>query len=141
MKGKTLMLTNYLIALFIILSLNFGLPRLLPGDPLIAIYGADAHVQMTEELQARLEERFALNESTGEQFVRYVTGLATGDLGYSFYYNAPVLDVVLSSLPWTLLLAGSAMFFSTLLGSCWALSQAGIEAAVKMWPCFRGLCY
>lgn len=116
MKGKTLLLTNYFIALFIILSLNFALPRLLPGDPLTAIYGADVHVQMTGELKARLEERLALNESMGEQFLHYITGLLTGDLGYSFYHNAPVLDVVMGSLPWTLLLAGSALFLSTLLG-------------------------
>jgi peptide/nickel transport system permease protein len=56
-------LTTYGIAFIIILALNFFLPRLMPGDPLMAIYGDEALVAMTPDLKAHLIERFALDQS------------------------------------------------------------------------------
>lgn len=109
-------LITYLIALLIILTLNFLLPRLMPGDPLLAIYGDEALVQMSPELKADLTERFALDQSLGEQFISYWTALFRGDLGYSYSYNAPVVQVIFERLPWTLLLTGLALILSTLLG-------------------------
>lgn len=116
MRGKTAVVVNYILALVLVLGLNFMLPRLLPGDPLTAIYGAEVQAQLTPELRASLEERLALNQSLPEQLGAYVQGLVTGDLGYSYYYHAPVAEVVFSFLPWTLLLAGGALFLSTILG-------------------------
>jgi len=109
-------LTTYLIALLIILTLNFFLPRMMPGDPLMAIYGDEALVQMTPQLKADLTERFALDQSLGEQFVSYWAALFRWDLGYSYSYNAPVARVILGRLPWTLLLAGLALILSTAFG-------------------------
>jgi len=106
----------YIIALVIILSLNFLLPRLMPGDPLMAIYGDEALVQMSPQLKANLVERFALDQSLWEQFGAYLKGLFTGDLGESYYYNAPVFDVILGRLPWTLLLVGLSLVLSTFIG-------------------------
>lgn len=108
--------TNYVIAFVLILVLNFTLPRLMPGDPFQAIYGEEALLAMTPQLKAQLVERLALDQSMGQQFVAYILALASGDLGYSYYYNQPVLSVILDFLPWTLLLTGSALVLSTLLG-------------------------
>jgi peptide/nickel transport system permease protein len=108
--------TIYIIALVIILSLNFLLPRLMPGDPLKAIYGDEALVQMSPQLKAELVQRFALDQSMLHQFGAYLKGLFTGDLGHSYYYNAPVFDVILGRLPWTLLLVGLSLVLSTLIG-------------------------
>ncbi|WP_027364856.1 ABC transporter permease [Desulfotruncus alcoholivorax] len=115
MKGPTTVI-NYLIALVLILSLNFILPRLMPGDPLQAIYGDEAIIAMTPELKAELVARFALDQSTGRQFWAYISSLLRGDLGYSYFYNAPVLAVIFGSLPWTVLLVGLAIIISTLIG-------------------------
>lgn len=109
-------LITYLIALLIILSINFFLPRMMPGDPLKAIYGDEALVQMTPQLKADLVDRFSLDQSLGEQFVSYWAALFRGDLGYSYSQNAPVTEVIFGRLPWTLLLAGSALVISTILG-------------------------
>ncbi len=109
-------LITYLIALLLILTLNFFLPRMMPGDPLMAIYGDEALVQMSPQLKADLTERFALDQSTGEQFISYWAALFRGDLGYSYSYNAPVTDVIFDRLPWTLLLGGLALVLSTVLG-------------------------
>jgi peptide/nickel transport system permease protein len=107
---------NYLIAFLIIISANFALPRLMPGDPLQAIYGDEALTAMTPELKAELTRRFSLDQSWNEQFTAYIASLLRGDLGYSYYYNTPVTKVILGSLPWTFLLAGPALLLSTLLG-------------------------
>ena len=109
-------LITYLVALLIILTLNFFLPRMMPGDPLMAIYGDEALVQMSPQLKADITERFDLDESTGEQFLSYWAALFRGDLGYSYSYNAPVDEVILDRLPWTLLLAGLALVLSTIIG-------------------------
>ncbi|MFW0966499.1 MAG: ABC transporter permease [Thermacetogeniaceae bacterium] len=107
---------SYLIAFVIILMINFLLPRSMPGDPLMAIYGEEALIAMTPELQAELTQRFSLDEPLGAQFVSYIKALLHGDMGYSYYYKAPVFDVIAASLPWTLLLVGLAVLISSLLG-------------------------
>ncbi|MFC1926238.1 ABC transporter permease [Chloroflexota bacterium] len=109
-------LTTYGVAFVIILALNFFLPRMMPGDPLMAIYGDEALVVMTSDLKAHLVERFALDQSLWHQFGAYIAALFQGDLGWSYYYNASVLSVILGSLPWTLLVVGSSLVLSTLLG-------------------------
>jgi peptide/nickel transport system permease protein len=109
-------LTTYGIAFFIILALNFSLPRMMPGNPLTAIYGDEALVAMTPALKAHLVTRFALDQPLWQQFGAYIAALFRGDLGWSYFYNAPVLKVILGSLPWTLLVVGTSLVLSTLLG-------------------------
>jgi len=88
----------------------------MPGNPLTAIYGDEALIAMTPDLKAHLVERFAMEKPLWEQFGAYFLALFRGDLGYSYYYNAPVLKVILGHLPWTLLLVGSSLVISTFLG-------------------------
>lgn len=107
---------TYAIALVFILMLNFLLPRLMPGDPLMAIYGDEALIAMTPELKAHLVERFALDQPLWQQLGAYFLALFQGELGHSYYYNAPVLSVILGRLPWTLLLVGTSLVLSTILG-------------------------
>lgn len=107
---------TYVIAFLFILALNFLLPRMMPGDPLLAIYGEEALVAMTPELKAHLVERFALDQPLWQQFGTYFVALFQGELGYSYYYHASVLGVILGRLPWTLLLVGSSLVLSTILG-------------------------
>jgi peptide/nickel transport system permease protein len=114
---------NYGIAFFIILMLNFLLPRLIPGDPMMAIYGEETLLAMTPELKAHIVNRFGLDEPLWKQFIIYLLALAKGDLGYSFYQNSPVLRVITSYLPWTFLLMGTALVLSTIFGII-----AGIES-------------
>jgi peptide/nickel transport system permease protein len=107
---------TYAIAFVFILLLNFLLPRMMPGDPLMAIYGDEALVTMTPEFRAELVERFALDQSLWQQLGAYFLALFHGELGYSYYYNASVLSVVLGRLPWTLLLVGTSLILATILG-------------------------
>jgi peptide/nickel transport system permease protein len=109
-------LTTYGIAFLFILALNFFLPRMMPGNPLMAIYGDEALVAMTPALKAHLVARFALDQPLWQQFVAYIAALFRGDMGWSYFYNAPVLKVILGSLPWTLLVVGTSLVLATLLG-------------------------
>jgi peptide/nickel transport system permease protein len=107
---------TYGIAFFIIVALNFFLPRMMPGDPLTAIYGDEALVAMTPALKAHLVTRFALDQSLWQQFIAYIAALFRGDMGWSYFYNASVLKVIFGRLPWTLLVVGTSLVLSTLLG-------------------------
>jgi peptide/nickel transport system permease protein len=113
---KTPKIGSYLIAFFIIVSLNFFLPRMMPGDPLTAIYGEEVLVHMTPELKAQLTRHFALDEPLWMQFPVYLSNIVRGEFGYSYYYNAPVMEVILPAFNWTVLLLGSSLILSTLLG-------------------------
>jgi peptide/nickel transport system permease protein len=107
---------NYLLALLAIFGLNFILPRLMPGDPLSAIYGDDALVAMTPEMKAQLVRQFALDKSWQDQLLAYILSLSRGDLGFSYYYRDQVSAVIMGALPWTLLLAGLALLIATIIG-------------------------
>ena len=117
---------NYIIALAAIFALNFVLPRLMPGDPLHAIYGDEALVAMTPEMERSLIREFALDRSWIDQLQAYITGLLHGDLGFSYYYKDQVSSVIMGALPWTLLLAGLALVIATALGII-----LGIESGYK----------
>ncbi|MCD6289169.1 MAG: ABC transporter permease [Anaerolineae bacterium] len=109
----------YLATLFITISLVFLLPRFMPGDPLAALTGeptADVSVIMDEETRDKLLAYYDLDRGLGAQYISYLTHLAQGDLGWSIYYNAPVLSVLLGRLKWTLLLLGTAMALYVPLG-------------------------
>lgn len=117
---------NYLITLTVIFSLNFILPRLMPGDPLQAIYGDEALVAMTPEMEAELIRQFSLDKSWWDQLLAYVLGLLQGDLGFSYYYREQVFQVIMGALPWTLLLTGLALIIATAIGLI-----LGIESGFK----------
>jgi len=121
MKSKAI---NYLIALLLILLLNFILPRLMPGDPLTAIYGEEALLSMSDVTKAELTQRYRLDQPISLQFSAYFQGLCKGELGTSYYHQAPVFDVIMSYLPWTLFLVGSSFLIAAILGTL-----TGFEAA------------
>lgn len=107
---------DYAIAFSFLCSLSFLLPRLLPGDPFLAIYGEEAALSITPEIKAEIMRRFALDQSLGMQFLAFVGSLLRLDFGWSFYFNAPVVEVILDFLPWTLLLSGTSLLLSNCCG-------------------------
>ena len=125
MVGRGRLAADYLLALGFLCSLGFVLPRLLPGDPLLAIYGEEALIHMTPEIKAELLHRLALDRSWPEQFASYWSLLLRGDLGWSFYFNAPVLRVIGQFLPWSALLAGTALILSNTAGFVLGVESGG----------------
>jgi peptide/nickel transport system permease protein len=74
-----------------------------------------------------LREQLGLNRSIAVQYLSFMGNLLRGDFGQSFYYRTPVFELYLSRLPYSLLLAATAMAFSLLLGI-----PSGILAAVRV---------
>ena len=122
-----LRLLAYLLALWVVLTLNFLLPRLLPGDPLAALLDPEsADYVFDPEVRAALEAYYGLDRPLLAQYTDYLKGLLTGDLGQSIRLNRPVSELLAAHLPWTLLLTGTALGLASLLGLL-----GGAEAAWK----------
>lgn len=116
---------QYTLVLAVAISVNFMLPRVAPGDPLDYLMG-DASFQLKPEDRKQILAQFGLDKSNPGQFRDYIGGLFTGDLGTSVRFGQPVTDVILDKLPWTLLLVGTSIVLSSLIGTA-----LGVVAAWK----------
>ncbi|MEW5934565.1 MAG: ABC transporter permease, partial [Bacillota bacterium] len=117
---------TYAVTLWAVVTLNFLLPRLLPGDPFLWLSGeaGEEVAVLTEEQHRVLMAQYGLDRPLPEQYRRYLAGLARGDLGFSIYYREPVAALVGRRLPWSLLVVGGATLLS--LGGGVALGAASV---------------
>jgi peptide/nickel transport system permease protein len=139
--------SNYLLVVLLVLALNFFLPRLLPGDPVTALYG-DQDLILTPEFRQDLMQRYALDRSLPVQFGHYLGNLARGDLGHSLYHQAPVARVIGAALWWTALLCGISFFISLIIGlplgvelawqrrRAWTAGAVGVCLLLEALPAF-----
>jgi peptide/nickel transport system permease protein len=104
----------------IVATITFALIHLAPGDPFSAVMD---NPNVSERVRATLRAQYGLDRSLPEQFVRYVSQLAHGELGWSFSHDRPVREVLASALPNTLLLMAIALVGSFALGILIALIQ------------------
>ncbi len=102
-----------LLTLWLILTLNFFLFRLLPGDPLRLLF-SDPRISL--DVLEQLRVKFGLSGSLIEQYWRYVVNTLGGDLGVSFVYNTPVAELLAERLVNTVILLLPATLLSILLG-------------------------
>lgn len=108
-------LGQYALVLLIALTLNFLLPRLMPGDPLQYILGEDIG-RLTPEQREQARREAGLDRSMPVQFIDYLGDLARFDLGWSIAKKADIGDILKERIPPTLLLTGSALLLSTVIG-------------------------
>ena len=109
----------FLLTLWVALTLNFFLPRLMPGNPAEAMLGKFRGPVSPQALQA-LEVAFGVNtkESLFTQYLHYLGNVATGNFGTSLYfYPQSVGRVILDALPWTLGLVGVTTILAFVLGT------------------------
>ncbi len=115
----------YLLSAWVALTINFLLPRLMPGDPATALF-ARFRGQLAPEAMQALRETFGLTQAP--LLTQYLTSLRhvlTGDLGISVaYFPSPVSTVIGTGLVWTVLLAGSAVAISFTIGTLLGLVAA-----------------
>lgn len=102
-----------LITVFIVILINFFLFRIMPGDPIRVLI---RNPRISAEALEKVREQFGLNESRLVQFWIYIKDLFSGDLGSSFNYRQPVLDVIMERVPATVLLIGTATVLSIIIG-------------------------
>jgi len=102
------------VLLVAVLILNFSLMHMAPGDVADTISqsmgGAD------KELLDQIRADYGLDQPFLVQLGRYVGGILRFDLGYSFFYNQPVTQLILERLPATLLLVITAQLMALIIG-------------------------
>lgn len=106
----------------IISMLIFGLQQLLPGDPALVMAGEERDPEVIEQIR----RQYRLDQPIPVQYVYWLKGVVTGDLGESMRLKEPVAKLVMQKLPVTLQLATMAMIIAVSIGV-----SAGIVSAVK----------
>lgn len=107
---------QYIGVLLVAITLNFLLPRLMPGNPLELLAGAEVGMMSAEERQKVVEE-VGLNRPLHVQYINYLRDTFTGNFGYSYRQSRPIADMIIERLPWTLFLALSSLALSALIGT------------------------
>jgi peptide/nickel transport system permease protein len=108
-------LANAVLLLAAVVVLNFCLIHLAPGDPALVIAGEMGGA--SADILAQLRAKYGLDRSLLEQLLTYLGRILVGDFGYSYYFNEPVLKLILQRLPATLYLAISALVTAVVVGT------------------------
>lgn len=120
-----------IVLLLAVIMLNFFLIHIAPGDPvqtLVAEMGG-----ATPELIAQLRADYGLDKSFPRQLLGYIFKVAQGDLGMSFTYDQPVVDLIMGRMAATLILVLTALVLAILSGTV-----LGIMSAQKPKSFFSG---
>lgn len=109
----------YLAALWASVTINFILPRVMPGDPVTAYMTSLRGQNVTPETMQAIRAAFGVSDDPlWVEYFRYLGNLLRGELGVSISRGfADVSEVLASSLPWTLGLVGIATMISFVLGT------------------------
>ncbi len=112
------LMTRLIQALLLVLAvvvLNFVLVHAAPGDPVETIAGASGG--MSPELMAQLRTQYGLDKPLVVQLGVYLGKIASGDLGYSYFFNLPVASMISERVPATLLLVLSSVLLAFVVGT------------------------
>lgn len=101
-----------IVTVWFAVTVTFLLLRLLPGNPALAV----ASPAMPAALRTDMLREYGLNQPLVVQYVKYLGQLLHGNLGVSFADNENVTTVLGQELPWTLLLMGSSLVLTLLIG-------------------------
>jgi peptide/nickel transport system permease protein len=108
--------------LFFVSVIIFSLQHLLPGDPALVMAGEERDPAVIEQIR----QQYHLDRPVPVQYVYWVRGVLSGDLGESMRLKVPVLSLIAQKLPVTLQLASMAIIIALVIGV-----GAGIVSAVK----------
>ena len=109
-------LLHFGIILVVVITVNFFIPRALPGSPVRTLVGADV-AEMTAEQKLGILEAYHLTKPLYVQFGYYIRDLFTGNWGVSFSKRLPITELLTSAVGWTLLLNVITMVLSVA-GGC-----------------------
>lgn len=108
----------YVVAIWASITINFFLPRLIPGDPAARLLARVANQLRPEEIES-LRRVFGFSDAPLiSQYFDYLSNVLRGDLGKSISrFPVPVTEVIGTGLFWTILLGGVALVISFLVGN------------------------
>ncbi len=98
-----------------VVVLNFVLVHAAPGDPVETIAGASGG--MSAELKAQLRTQYGLDQPLPTQLGVYLGKVIQGDLGYSYFFNLPVVSLIADRVPATLLLVITSVLGAFIIGT------------------------
>jgi peptide/nickel transport system permease protein len=129
MKNFAVRAVGYGVTFFLAISINFFLPKAIPGNPLQLIAGNAVAQLGTDRINA-LRHQYGLDQPLGKQYLLYLDRLARGDLGESFRYSGgrSVIQVLGDSYRWTLLLVLVSLTLALILGAAiglWSAAKRG----------------
>jgi peptide/nickel transport system permease protein len=114
-------LVFYGFAIWVAVTLNFFLPRLMPGDPMSGMMQRLTPAQITANpgiIEAYRTMLGVEDESIVRAYPAYLKQIATGDFGISTSnYPTPVTEVVGRTLPYSIILVGTAFLLAFVLGT------------------------
>jgi peptide/nickel transport system permease protein len=126
--------SQYALVLVVAVSLNFALPRIMPGSPLALLAGMEVG-QLSPEQRAAVTAQAGLDDPLLVQYLRYWGNILTGDFGYSYSQGRPIGELILDRLPWTLLITLSALVVAGILGialGAWSAWRRGSKLDVGL---------
>lgn len=108
----------YLVAFWASITLNFLLPRLMPGDPVTRMFSR-VQDRMEPEQIDQLRRLFGLDERPlWEQYLSYIGDIFSGRMGISISrFPTPVAEVIGSQVGWTMLLGGTSLLIAVVVGN------------------------
>jgi len=107
-------LINVVITIFGIMTLNFALIHFMPGDPILNMVPKDP--KLDPAVRESLISEFNLEASLPERYITYLKNTLTGEWGTSYMTSREVIDIISYDMRWTILLVGTATFFTLLIG-------------------------
>jgi len=112
--------------LWAVATILFLIFRLMPGNPLVAYIDPT----FTAEQQQELMQRFGLDRPLHEQYVIYIGNLLRGDLGDSFFYRAPVTQLIWDVFPNTVALTFVSLLIAYLIGTLGGILLAWLRGTL-----------
>jgi peptide/nickel transport system permease protein len=109
----------YIVTAIVAITVNFFIPHLMPGNPVLTLIGR-LQAQISPQTIHALELQYGVNTTTGlwGQYLHYWSQLLHGNLGISLSsYPTPVTTLIRGALPWTVGLVGVATVLSFVLGT------------------------
>ena len=94
----------------------FATMRILPGDPLVAIFGADGYTKLTEAQRANYMQDLGLSDPLWLQYLSWMRDVLAGNFGRSFFRSESVADMIARRGPLTAQIALLSVVFSWLIG-------------------------
>lgn len=108
----------YLIAFWVSITLNFLLPRFMPGDPVSRMFARNQGRMQPEQIEQLRKLLGVDDRPLWEQYFGYLQNMLTGQMGVSMSrFPAPVTEVIGSQVGWTLLLGGTALVIAAVVGN------------------------
>ena len=124
-------LFTYLLTFFVAATIDWMIPRFMGGDPVASLVSKTGGLSPTaaQALYDYYNNLFGLNKSLPVQYLNFWTSLLHGNLGLSIYgHGTPVVNMIMSALPYTI-----ALLIPAILLSWWAGNSFGALAARRKW--------